>query len=653
MYGIFFASAPDGIARNNIIYGIGDDPALRGDSIRVWYSNNVQILDNYVEHTRDTLIWYSDNLVIKGNTFVDNRYGLHFMYNDGAQVEQNVFENNSVGAFLMYSADPLISNNIFAYNRGPSGYGLAMKDMDNVIAQDNFFVGNRAGLYLDNSPALYDIYNRFEGNVFAYNDVGTTTLPAVERNIFTGNSYLDNTQQVSMRGREVVSRNIWSYEGVGNYWSDYAGYDKNDDGIGESPYKSDRLFENLTDEYPVIQFFTYSPAAQAIEFTGSAFPLIRPQPKLVDDAPLMSYEFPAYVEANDGRLSQELFISSLALLVVALGITISAWLRFTHEQPTQAVPEALAVDHNQSNILAEQLRGKTMITVENLTKRYGKQTVLDNISFNITAGESVALWGTNGAGKTTTLQCLLGIIPCVGQIIVNEINVRRKGKQARSAIGYVPQEAIFYDLSVWQTVRFYARLKKVDLAEIDQVLARVDLLEQVKKPVRALSGGMKQRLALAISLLGDPPILILDEPTANLDAQSRYDFLQLVQTLNQDGKTIIFSTHRLDEVMALATRAIVLRNGAVYTDCHPSVLAEQLELEQWLRVWIPQPQWSQAMQLLQTQGFSSTPNGRAVYVNISGTSKMTPLRLLEAADISIEDFDVVDGHSVPNQETDQ
>lgn len=292
-----------------------------------------------------------------------------------------------------------------------------------------------------------------------------------------------------------------------------------------------------------------------------------------------------------------------------------------------------------------------MITVENLTKRYGQHHILDKVSFAIEAGEAVALWGTNGAGKTTTLQCLLGIVSFDGQITVKDINVHQNGKKARSAIGYVPQEAVFYDLSVWQTVRFYARLKKVDLAEIDQVLDRVDLLDQVKKPVRALSGGMKQRLALAISLLGDPPILILDEPTANLDAQSRYDFLQLVQTLNHDGKTIVFSTHRLDEVMALATRAIVLRDNGVYADCLPRDLAEQLELQQWLRVWIPEPQWATAIELLRKQGFTSTPNGRAVYVNISGANKMTPLRLLEAAEISVEDFDLVDGNAISNQET--
>lgn len=652
LYGIFFASAPDGIARNNTIYGMGDDTALRGDSIRVWYSNNVQILNNYVEHSRDTVIWYSDNIVIRDNTFVNNRYGLHFMYNNGAQVERNIFENNSVGAFMMYSADPFIKDNIFAYNRGPSGYGLAMKDMDKVLAQGNFFVGNRAGLYLDNSPALYETYNRFEGNIFAYNDIGTTTLPAVERNIFTGNSYLSNTQQISMRGREVLSRNIWSDEGVGNYWSDYAGYDKNDDGIGEAPYQSDKLFESLMDEYPTIQLFTYSPAVQAIEFTGSAFPVFRPQPKLVDDAPLMDYEFPAYLEANEDGLSTSLFMSSLALFGVVLLVTVTAWRGYARQEIQKLRGKSVANVQYQGDTSIDNLRGKAMITVEKLTKRYGKQGVLDNISFEIEAGEAVALWGTNGAGKTTTLQCLLGIIPFDGQIMVNDINVRRNGKAARLAIGYVPQEAIFYDLSVWQTVRFYARLKKVDLAEINQVLERVDLLEQAKKPVQALSGGMKQRLALAISLLGDPPILILDEPTANLDAQSRYDFLQLVQTLNQDGKTIVFSTHRLDEVMSLATRAIVLREGHVYADCHPSVLAEQLELQQWLRVWIPQTQWTQAIDLLKKQGFTSTPNGRAVYVNISGSSKMTPLRLLEAAEIPVEDFDLVDGNALLGQETD-
>jgi ABC-type multidrug transport system ATPase subunit len=569
------------------------------------------------------------------------------MYNDQSVVNDNVFENNSVGAFLMYSADVTINNNIFAYNRGPSGYGLALKDMDEIVADGNFFVGNRAGLYLDNSPSVYEGFNIFSNNVFAYNDIGATSLPAVERNIFTGNSFLDNAQQVSMRGREVVSRNLWHYQGQGNFWSDYAGYDKDGDGIGEIPYKSDKLFESLSDKYPVIQFFTYSPVTQAIEFTGSAFPILRPHPKLIDEAPMMAYEFPAWLESDQDEVSASMIGLSAALLMVGVVLVGVAWTNTgkTAKSSGNTLAWTIKADPQTTEKAATNARGSQMIHVQGLTKRYGKHPVLEEVSFTIQKGESVALWGTNGAGKTTTLQCLLGVIPFQGTIEVNGVNVGKDGKQARHNIGYIPQEAIFYDLTVWKTIEFYARIKRANTSQLWEALERVGLKDHAEKSVKALSGGMKQRLALAISLLGDPPLLLLDEPTANLDAQARYEFLQLVQSLNQDGKTVVFSTHRLDEVRTLATRVIVLRDQGIFADCHPDMLTQQAALQQWLRVWIPQPQWETALHLLQNQGFSANPNGQAIYVQVGQKGKMAPLRVLETAQIAVQDFDLIDNNT--------
>ncbi len=632
--GIFFSNAPDGIARNNTVYGIGDEPALRGDGVRIWYSHGVNLIDNTITHSRDTLIWYSDNLVIRNNVFRDNRYGLHFMYNNGATVEGNTFEENSVGSFLMYSKNTVISENIFAYNRGPSGYGLALKDMDEVQATDNFFVGNRAGLYLDNSPALVDVYNHFIGNVFAYNDIGTMSLPSVRHNIFQRNSYLDNTQQVGIRGREVVSRNIWSQDGMGNYWSDYVGYDGDGDGFGEIAYKSDRLFESLVDQNPALQLFTYSPAVQAIEFASAAFPVLRPQPKLVDDTPMMDYEFPHYLEANDGSISTSLLVASLLLMgfVASFGVVM-------YERPDPEVGRGGQLAPVASAAVVEE--GKPMIVVENLTKQYGRTVVLEDVSFTIQAGESVALWGTNGAGKTTTLRCLLGVQSFKGQITVNSINVRRDGKAARSAIGYIPQEANFYDMSVWQTLKFYARLRKVPTVGLD-VLERVGLAEHAHKRVAELSGGMKQRLALAISLLSDPPVLLLDEPTANLDTQAQQDFLKLILSLNQAGKTVIFSSHRVDEVVALASRVLMLQTGRLMRSCTPQELVEELGLRRWLKLWIPDTHWEPALATLRKGGFETSPNGSALFIPVGATNKMVPLRLLQDAEIPVEDFDIVD-----------
>lgn len=206
-----------------------------------------------------------------------------------------------------------------------------------------------------------------------------------------------------------------------------------------------------------------------------------------------------------------------------------------------------------------------MITAKRISKHYGKVTALDNVSFTIEAGEALALWGANGAGKTTAIRCLLGVHSFEGSLILDSIDVQKNGKAARTRIGYVPQEMAFFDMSVRETLQFYARLKKVSETEIDSALDTVQLVEQDDKAVSALSGGMKQRLALAIALLADPPILLLDEPTASLDAEAQREFVHLIRELNQAGKTIIFSSHRFEEVAALAQSVLVLEGGKLKT----------------------------------------------------------------------------------------
>lgn len=284
-----------------------------------------------------------------------------------------------------------------------------------------------------------------------------------------------------------------------------------------------------------------------------------------------------------------------------------------------------------------------MIVAKNLTKRYGKAVALNRVSFSIEAGEAVALWGANGAGKTTTLRCLLGVQGFEGELTVNGINVRRHGKAARAAIGYVPQEATFYDMTVAETIRFYARLKNVTAARADELLRQMQIDIHSKKRVSALSGGMKQRLALAVALLADPPILVLDEPTANLDVQAQRGFIQTIQTLNHDGKTVVFSSHRLDEVTALASRVLVLANGELTLECSPGELPEELGLQRWLRVYVPAHHREHTLQVLKEQGFIHTPNGRSVYVQIGKAGKLAPLHSLQMASIPVEDFDLFDG----------
>lgn len=287
-----------------------------------------------------------------------------------------------------------------------------------------------------------------------------------------------------------------------------------------------------------------------------------------------------------------------------------------------------------------------IISVNELTKIFGHRrnrvVAVDKLSFAIPLGTAVALWGPNGAGKTTIIKCLLGLLHYQGEVRVGSYDARRQGKAARRLVGYVPQEMAFHhDLSVAQTLRFYARLKKVDQARIREVLAQVELIEHAHKRINALSGGMKQRLALAVALMADPPVLLLDEPTSNLDAAARDRFLHLLSQVKRAGKTILFTSHRLEEVKTLADHVLVLEAGRLVLTSSASELADRLGLQARLRLYLTDGVREQALDVLTAGGVRASANGRGLLVDVSLTHKALPIRLLEQADISVEDFEEV------------
>lgn len=284
---------------------------------------------------------------------------------------------------------------------------------------------------------------------------------------------------------------------------------------------------------------------------------------------------------------------------------------------------------------------KISVRVNNFTKRYGKVVALENVSFNANPGQAIALWGPNGAGKTTLLKALLGLVDFQGTIEIAGCNVARNGKQARRQIGYVPQEALFYDLSVQATLEFYARLKHADRARVASLIQRVGLVDHAQKPVPALSGGLKQRLALAVALLADPPVLLLDEPTANLDAKARSAYLSLLAALHHEGKTIIFASHRIEEVEALADCVLLLEGNTLTETISPEELRARLSSNIEMVLWVNEAQRAIAQKCLADQGLDSHLNGRGtVVVRIQAQQKMRALNVLHECGVTVQNFEI-------------
>ena len=209
-----------------------------------------------------------------------------------------------------------------------------------------------------------------------------------------------------------------------------------------------------------------------------------------------------------------------------------------------------------------------MIELQNVTKKYNNFIAVDDASFKINDGEIVGFLGPNGAGKSTTMNMITGYIePTKGKIIVNGYDINRKAKQAKSQIGYMPENVPLYmDLTVKEFISYMADLKLVKRKEkkdeIERVV-KVTGLEEVKgKLIRNLSRGYRQRVGLAGALVGNPPILILDEPTVGLDPLQVIEIRNLIKSLQKDH-TIMISSHILSEVSQICNKIIIIKKGKI------------------------------------------------------------------------------------------
>jgi lipooligosaccharide transport system ATP-binding protein len=222
----------------------------------------------------------------------------------------------------------------------------------------------------------------------------------------------------------------------------------------------------------------------------------------------------------------------------------------------------------------------TILAVSGLVKRYGGQEVVRGLSFEIRRGECFGLLGPNGAGKTTTLRCCLGLIdPDDGTITMVGEPVPKAAREARIRVGVVPQQDnLDPDFTVTENLRVYGGYFGIDRATLDARIPRLldfaGLAGKSKASLRTLSGGMKRRLTLARALVNDPELLILDEPTTGLDPQARHLIWDGLRQLLSQGKTILLTTHFMDEAERLAGRLAVIDHGALIASDTPRALIE-------------------------------------------------------------------------------
>jgi len=219
-----------------------------------------------------------------------------------------------------------------------------------------------------------------------------------------------------------------------------------------------------------------------------------------------------------------------------------------------------------------------LIEVVGLTKRYGSHTAVNNISFRAEAGEILGFLGSNGAGKTTTLNMLTGYLSASeGEIIINGYNMFDEPEEAKKQLGYLPDTPpVYLDMLVDEYLNFAADLKKIPKYErkemLEEIKRTVQIKEESRRMIRNLSKGYRQRVGLAQALIGDPPVIIMDEPMTGLDPMQIIEIRDLIKSLGKKH-TVLLSSHILSEVSAVCDRVMIINKGSIAASDTPERLA--------------------------------------------------------------------------------
>ncbi|MGF9760312.1 ABC transporter ATP-binding protein [Microvirga sp. 0TCS3.31] len=283
------------------------------------------------------------------------------------------------------------------------------------------------------------------------------------------------------------------------------------------------------------------------------------------------------------------------------------------------------------------------VEIRNVVKRFGKVEAVRDVSFSLPEGETVALVGHNGAGKTTLMKLMLGLIrPTAGGITVLGDDPAAGQFEARRRLGYLPENVSFNAaLTGSETLAFYARLKREPGKSVAPLLDRVGLFQAANRRVGTYSKGMRQRLGLAQALLGEPRVLLLDEPTTGLDPALRQSFYEIVEELRGRGATVLLSSHALTELEERAGRVVIMNRGIKVADGTLDELRRIARLPTRIRLKVTDvglanvPNW-----LGPVEGWRRV-NGHMVEIDASPERKIEVLRRATDEGAPVEDIDVV------------
>ena len=282
LFGIDMQMMTNSIISNNKISSKDVDLGVRGDGLRLWYSNDNIVRKNSLFKSRDMVIWYSHGNIIEENRAEWCRYSLHFMYAGKNLVKNNKYKFNSVGIFFMYSNDTIATGNIIQSSLGATGMGIGLKDVSNFTIKDNTIIYCAQGLYIDRSPFEPDTNNWIEGNKILYNSEALHFHSLSENNIIKDNTIMGNIEDIvnDSRGSKTNENNI-----VGNYWDNYTGFDRDGDNVGDTPHRVYQYADQLWVYNPDVKFFYGSPVISLLNFLAKLAPFSKPLFLLEDKKP--------------------------------------------------------------------------------------------------------------------------------------------------------------------------------------------------------------------------------------------------------------------------------------------------------------------------------------------------------------------------------